>query len=391
MSFVKYAETHGFYLVIYVASQYWPTICFADTRRIISNRMSAHYIYDGEIFQKSNCIWHENSIMEFFRSALASLGYVQADQNNKIWSRGDRTVIVCLVDDFITCTDDYSISLPYIFDTNTVVITDNWTSCPTQYQIHRLPSSFYGIYAHTPAITEWAPDRRLNLSINRIDGKRLHALLELQKYNTSDLDDIDYINFNCWDENKDTSTVEGLSAIFSQEYYNLAPRLQAKYDKIYNKLLHKVPIRNHALTQEQAHVRSWINVIMETYSSDTNIALSEKIFRAMCLPVPWQVYSGQHTISYLHHLGFDTLQDLLSHNYDNKQENTTLEAGDNKMTDFIFEGILAATNMQKQNCIELKQRLEQAAFKNRELLHLMRRNWHCDFAAWWPTVLTSIR
>ena len=107
-----------------------------------------HAIYENEIFKKSNCIWHENTLLDFFRSNLIALGYTAVDPSNKVWKRGDKTVVACLVDDFSTCSTNYSTSLPYLFDKDTVVITDNRINVPTQYQVCQLPSSFYGIYAH---------------------------------------------------------------------------------------------------------------------------------------------------------------------------------------------------------------------------------------------------
>ena len=139
-----------------------------------------HEIYTGEIFQTSQCIWHENNLLDFFRSNLISLGYQSVDGNNKVWRRGNQTVVVCLVDDFTTCSENYSLSVPYLFDTNTVVITDNRVNVPTQYRVCQLPASFYGIYAHTPAVNTWQPDRRFCFAVNRMDHKRMLMFLEMR-------------------------------------------------------------------------------------------------------------------------------------------------------------------------------------------------------------------
>jgi hypothetical protein len=126
---------------------------------------------------------------------------------------------------------------------------------------------------------------------------------------------------------------------------------------------------------------------METYSSDTTVALSEKIFRALCLPVPWIVYSGKHTVAYLNSLGFDVMPDVVEHRYDSMIENKTAAYGD-KMVDFLFEGVEAVERMQADRPW---QRAEQAARINQQRLQDMKSAWPADFAAWWPGVLEKLQ
>lgn len=357
----------------------------------ISNSMADlyHAIYENEIFKKSNCIWHENTLLDFFRSNLIALGYTSADPSNKVWKRDDKTVVTCLVDDFSTCGTNYSTSLPYLFDKNTVVITDNRVNVPTQYQVCQLPPSFFGIYAHQPAHEKWTPDRRFNFSVNRLDAKRMLLFLELQlrssQISTSDY--LDYINFNCWSWDGDNTSDQGLTANFERQYNQLEEQFREVYNETYTRLENKMPMRNHKLEHEEAHVRAYLNVVMETYSSDTTVALSEKIFRAMCLPVPWIVYSGKHTVAYLNSLGFDVLSDVVEHKYDGMIENKTAAYGD-KMVDFLFEGVEAVERMQADRP---ETRAEQAARINQHRLHEMKAAWPADFAAWWPTVIEKIK
>ena len=151
-----------------------------------------------------------------------------------------------------------------------------------------------------------------------------------------------------------------------------------------------MPYVNHNLTQEQAHTQSWLNIVMETYSADNTIALSEKTFRALCLPVPWQLYAGRNTVARLHSLGFDTLQDIITHRYDPMIENRTAAYGD-KMVDFLFEATENVQNLETQDFETLAQRCQQAAEHNQQLLAFMRHNWPRDFAQWWPQVLEHIQ
>ena len=355
-----------------------------------------HKIYDGEIFKKSNCIWHENTMMELFRSQLISLGYRSITDNNKVWQRENRKVVICLVDDFTTCSDNYSVSLPYKFDTDTVVITDNHVTVPTQYTVCQLPTSFFGIYNHAPGNVNWQPDRRFNFSVNRLDTKRMLTFLELWNRcmhmaltDGITVDTLDYINFNCWTWSGDNATTDGLKESFVQQWNQLEDHYKEVYQHVFDDLLPRIPFRNHSLTHEQSHISAWVNVIMETYSSDTTIALSEKTFRALCLPVPWIFYAGKHTVAYLHSLGFDVMHDIIEHKYDGMIENKTAAYGD-KMVDFIFEGADAVTAMKSQDFTQIRLRCIRAANHNRELLQKMQQQWPRDFSIWWPEIVSRI-
>lgn len=345
-----------------------------------------HHIYNGHIFKASECIWHENNLLDFFRSNLKSLGYCSISSSNKVWKRGDKTVIICLVDDYTTCSDRHDVALPYIFDSNTVVITDTAVQVPTQYTVCKLPTSFFGIYAHESDLV-WNPSRRFTLGINRLDSKRLLLFLELQ-LRTGALN-IDHLNFNSWRWGGQNQTDSGLSDNFAVQYQELEPQFHTVYSETFDTVKHQIPFRNHDLSQETAHVSSWLNIVMETYSSDNTIAVSEKIFRAVCLPVPWMVYAGRNTVAYLHSVGFDTLQDVVTHRYDSMIENRTAAYGD-KMVDFLFEGSSNVTALQNLPQTNLRARCRSAANTNQQLLLKLRQQWPADFAAWWPGIVNLI-
>jgi hypothetical protein len=348
-----------------------------------------HHIYTGEIFQQSECIWHENNLLDFFRSSVKSLGYHSVSDSNKVWRRGDQTVVVCLVDDYTTCAERFDLGLPYIFDSNTTVITDTCVQTPTQYRVCQLPASFFGIYAHVPKYS-WNPQRRFTLGINRLDSKRMLMFLELALRSEYLGTDLDYVNLNCWRWGGENDNDSGLRQNFETQYRELESQYHAVYDDIYSKVINTVPYKNHTLTQEQVHVSAWLNIVMETYSADNTIALSEKTFRALCMPSPWQLYSGRNTVAYLHSLGFDTLQDIVTHRYDSMIENRTAAYGD-KMVDFLFEATENVQSLQGQDRDIVSQRCQQAAERNQQLLAMMRYNWPRDFARWWPSVLEQIQ
>lgn len=225
-----------------------------------------------------------------------------------------------------------------------------------------------------------------------MDAKRLLMFLELHSahpdYAVSQ--DTDYVNFNCWSWDGDNTTEQGLRDNFEKQFLLLNERYRERYQDTFNMLLPDMPYRNHTYTMEQSHVRAWVNLVMETYSSDTTIALSEKIFRALCMPVPWVVYSGKYTVAYLRSLGFDVLEDLVGHHYDSIIENHSAEYGD-KMIEYVFDAVKATSLMQDKPFNELKQRCEQAAAHNQKLLATMQQQWPADFAAWLPKVIEQIK
>jgi hypothetical protein len=203
-------------------------------------------------------------------------------------------------------------------------------------------------------------------------------------------DQLDYVNFNCWSWSGDNATKSELERNFELQWQALESQYQELYKPCYDELRPRMPWRNHNLDHEQQHVSAWINVVAETYSSDTTVALSEKLFRALCLPVPWIVYSGKHTVAYLASLGFDVLADVVSHDYDSLIENRTAAYGD-KLVDFVYAGAEAVTRMQQQDFDTVRSRCEAAAQHNQQLLATMRARWPSDLAAWLPGLIQQIQ
>lgn len=349
-----------------------------------------HHVYDSGIWTQSRCIWHENTVMDFFRHNLACRGYRAVSDNNKIWRRDTKTVVVCLVDDIVTCSEGYETAVPYLFDPDTLVITDNWINTPTQYQVARLPDSFFGIYQHCPDIDGWNPQRRFNFAVNRIDAKRLLLFLELtQRSELQGCHELtDYINFNCWNWHNTNVTAQDAQDNFQQEFQalgNLGDQYHETYEATFMAWLPRMPLRNHDLDHETAHVSAWLNMVPETYSSDNTVAISEKTFRVLCLPVPWMLYSGRNTVARLVSLGFDVLSDVISHRYDSMIENRTARYGD-KNVDFVFEALDSVNSMMDRPFEDLNARCMRAARHNKQRLEHMALAWPSDFADWWKDV-----
>ena len=376
------------------------TFCYfgpgADVLLSTHMRDPYHHIHDGEVFQKSRCIWHENIMMDFFRSQLTQLGYHSISESNKVWARGSRQVIVCLADDVFTCKPwDQPGTMPDAWDTNTTVITDNAITCATQYQVCQLPDSYFGIYSYQPKLSDWTPERRFNFSVNRLDAKRLMLFLELTTrtlYPRSRIFDLeqDLVNFNCWHWGSTNDSPDAFCKSFSKEFTHVPDVLQAVYRTAFEHMMPLMPYRNHEYSVEQSHVRAWLNMVIETYSSDSCIALSEKTFRALVTPVPFMVYAGRYTTARLTQMGFDLMSDLVKHRTDFNLEKQTGEFGD-RMVDFVRDAHESVEAMKQLPFEQVQQRCQAAADHNQQLLAKMKQAWPADFAQWWAQVVERIK
>lgn len=361
-----------------------------------------HKIYDGEIFKKSDCIWHENATLDFLRSQLINLGYGSISDSNKVWQRNNQVVVVCLVDDFTTCADPNRgfPPVPEMFDRGTVILSDTYVNCPTPYKVVKLPDSFFGIYNYTPQQQIWQPQQRFNFSINRLDSKRLSLFLELitrtTKPNTQIFDgplefdlDRDLVKFNCWSWMSTNDSDQAFTTNFANEFENIPSDLKTLYQPAYDFMCSKMPYCNHQYSLEQSQYHAWLNVVVETYSSNTTIALSEKMFRALVTPVPWIVYGGKYTVNWLRSMGFDVLDDVVNHRYDYLEENNSGLYGD-KPVDFVQDGSATVEKIKQMDFESLSNRCQQAAEHNQRLLQKFAQQWPQDFAAWWPNAVQLI-
>lgn len=356
----------------------------------ISNCMTIdpyHYIYQGEIFLKSKCIWKENTLLDFFRSLLLSLDYTAIDESNKVWKRDHQQIVLCLVDDYATCAKSLEPNTPYLFDKQTIVITDNHVTCPTQYKVLQVPVSFFGIYSYTPDALAYKPSRRFTLSINRLDIKRLLILLEAIRNGSINYPDpvtLDWINFNCWIWGEDNTLDGQPRENFIKIWQLLEPHHQLRYKSCFELLLSNLPFRNHDMSVEQAGMSTFMNLVVETYSSESTVALSEKTFRALVTPAPWMLYAGRYSVAWLTSLGFDVVADLVPHAYDRLLEK-------DKNIEFICEAANISHEVSKISRSQLTDRFQQAAVHNQLLLQSLCQQWPGDLAAWLPTIIDHIK
>jgi hypothetical protein len=340
-------------------------------------------IHSGEIWLKSQCLTQEEQLVSDIYTCLKKHNYQNINpvsHTRSSWQRGDQKIVVSMVDDLWDCATDKSQDIPYLFDRDTTVITDNFLNCPTIYRIYRSPPSFYGIYSYIPGNQDWTPDRDYTFAVNRLGYKRMQVLLQL--YQTLGFDN-GYINFNCQIGGKHMAPLDTRRQAFIDEA--VAHSATDRERDAFINLANQVPIKNHNLEHDSTYSQSWLNVIVETYSSDNVISMSEKIFRCLVTPVPWVAYTGRYTIAKLRELGFDVMDDIVDHSYDR-----LLEA-QHKMSHFVNLARHTITQLKTQNWPQIKSRAQVAAFQNQELLANLSRVWSENQHTWLAQLSRDIR
>lgn len=346
----------------------------------------------GEIFQKSHCMYHEQSVIQVCSSMLMNFGYEKINDSlsGRIWSRGSQKVIVCLADDFGANRNVWNLPPKKWFDSNTTIITDNYVPFATDYQLLKLPSSYFGVFSYVPADQNWAPGKRFNFSVNRLDGQRQLILLELIKQSggIDQVQQLDHVNFNARAQGNE-HTAEDAQHSFIRCWTQLKLH-NTEYAKWFDQTLPYIPVRNHTLTVEQAQVGAYLNLVIETYAGDATVAFSEKIFRALVTPAPWAVFSAKHAVKHLKTLGFDVLDDVVDHGYDNLTQGDT-KYGHGKISKFIKLNIQNYHNIKNSDQPNLAVRCMKAATHNQQLLAQMQRQWPGDFAQWLPEAIAKLQ
>lgn len=331
------------------------------------------YIYDGEIWQKSLCLQKEQQIHQNIATVLCNQGFEPTD-HFRIFQRGKQRVVLCLVDDLLSCSTDYHSDLPYIFDSNTTVITDNHVLCPTQYRVISLPASFFGIYFYQPQQQTWAPDRLFSFLVNRIDYRRVKIMLDLAWRQPLDQG---YVNFNCLKRLPNWGGYEQSAAPFVEIWEQLLETDKQKFSATFERLQPLMPLKNYELDFDQVSMHSYLNIVVESYSSDNNISVSEKIFRSLVTPAPWTVYSGRYTVAWLESLGFDCMHDVVDHNHYDR-----LKEVEDKIRVFNWKSLEIAKTLKSMNVEQVQQRCLQASKHNQNLLNSMQQSWSKDFDLW---------
>jgi hypothetical protein len=104
--------------------------------------------------------------------------------------------------------------------------------------------------------------------------------------------------------------------------------------------------------------------------------------------VPWTVYSATGAIRYLQSLGFDTLDDLIDHDYNNVVQESPW--GFNKINCFVQASLQNVERLKHLDLTMLQARCLRAAQHNQTLLAQMRVQWPRDFADWLPVAIDKL-
>lgn len=337
----------------------------------------ADRIHQGEIFVKSQCMTQEHKIAEQIWSILESCGYSTDDPARHKWFKQDKKIITRFVDDFSTFRDNQVQDARAWFDSNTLVLTDNRINFAPEYQISFLPNSYFGIYFYSPYYVNWLPDRDLHYSVNRIDSNRLlmlHELLKAQRLK-------EFLQNNYVNVNADLPGPRGIDKIAAQKNFVQSSATTDLDQSWVQSISQIIPIRNHSLSVEQANVKSWLTLVVETYAGNSVISMSEKTFRALVTPAPWILYAGLNTVNFLRSMGFDCLDDVIDHSYDRYV--STLPLGKDKIELVASMAWAQVAALKAQNFEWLKPRLLRAAQHNIKILGEMSQQLPADIATWY--------
>ncbi len=192
--------------------------------------------------------------------------------------------------------------------TDKPIITDNYFLDGREAEY--LFPEFWHIYHTNEVLDEEVIYHDFNCLMNRISGERLLLLYELYERGLL-FDEVGIVSFNCLYHSFDPS-IEQRQEFFQQVHDSLdMPGL----DWICEKLKHKMPIMTEH-DPDSAAMLSEITIVVESYNSDSVIAFSEKIFRALITPRPWVLFGSPGSVKLLRDSGFDVLDSCVNHSYD---------------------------------------------------------------------------
>ena len=187
---------------------------------------------------------------------------------------------------------------PFASDNQFRVPVEYINLAPEFWHIYRCPSIQDNIY----------PNKHFNVMMNRISGERLMLLYMLKE---AKLFEKGLIGFNCLYHDVDPDQLQR-QANFSQVHKGCGWH---QWNDLHKELLPKMPLLLD-IDPDTAAMRSDITLVVESYVSDTVIAFSEKIFRALQTPRPWILFCSPGSVAVLRNAGFDVLDDVVNHSYD---------------------------------------------------------------------------
>jgi hypothetical protein len=247
-----------------------------------------------------------------------------------------------------------------------IVVTNNYIkpTVPADLVV-KFDDTWYGMYAGSPNIVHRAPVKEFNCFINRMDPIRqswayqiVRRKLFAQGFISFNMDISRHIMFgHC---NPTDSPLDVFENQFTTHCSIFAPE---------HEFLKKiVPYKNFDTDSlSQIIIDSKFSIVLETYHNNNNfITFSEKIFRCLKLPRPWVMHAQQGAVAYLRNMGFDVLDDIVNHSYDNIEFSIDRQGA-------ILNQCEVLTNL---DITQHGHRLDQAATHNTNLLTQFYNQWH---------------
>lgn len=260
-----------------------------------------------------------------------------------------------------------------------VLLTNNWVSPDSldSAVCEQLPVSWYAVYSGDVAITDQLPDKDFNCFMNRMDVGRqgwLYLLVRRGMFERG------YISFNMNTMFKDPNGPGGWSftaggpnslPVFDKNFEDYLTEFRPEHEFIRP----KVPYCNFDPNSQLYDIimRSKFGIVLETYFDRNDVLnFTEKIFRHLKLPRPWLLFSIQHGVKHLRNMGFDVLDDIVDHSYDEIEFNIARQSA-------ILDQAAKLCNLEYTP--ELIARLKTAAVHNQQLLSNFRDTFHKDMDA----------
>ena len=204
------------------------------------------------------------------------------------------------------------------------------------------------------------PDKDFTCLISRMDPIRqswLYLLIRRQLF------DKGYVSFNM-----DTSRLTefaGLAPkqVFEEQYKKYLLEFTPEHNHVQN----LIPYKNFPanIDLDQLLMQSRFNIVLETYFvNNDELTFTEKTIRSLRLPRPWVLFSSQHAVKQLRAWGFDTLDDLVDHSYDDIDNNIVRQSA-------VLD---AAEKLCNFDVVQHWTRLQQASVHNLQLLQTWKNN-----------------
>jgi hypothetical protein len=201
----------------------------------------------------------------------------------------------------------------------TILITNNQFDCPVALEpfVHIVNPSYYGLMycnyqvdAYTPVI------RDFNCFMNRYDINRQSWLYHLVRRNYFYRG---HISFNC-EINNDRIPDKISKGLSPQEVFEYGfQHYNQIFSKEHEKIKNQIPLQTFEDTGNLTNpiLTSKFSLVLETWFHDNRVqTFSEKTMRVLQLPRPWVLFSTQHAVKQLRRWGFDVLDDIVDHSYD---------------------------------------------------------------------------